>query len=211
MSPEEKISEVLLRLLENKLKLEYEEDKNRKLKKTKEVLLYIAALGACFFTPNAIQVFKPLISKGPEYLPYPAFNTRYLTRTLLRLKRQKDIEIATENNQTIITVTNTGKEKVIKSAVETLNIIPPKNWDGRWHLVIYDVSTKKRSQIRCLRKSLIELGFLNFQKSVFVYPYPCYKEIELLRNYYGLSAEIHYLCAEKLESDSVFREYFNLQ
>ncbi len=211
MDTDSKLSQTLLELLENKLRHEYGEDKNRKLQKTKEILLYLAAIGACFYSPNAAQVFRPLLNKKSDYLPYPAFNKRYLSRTIARLKKQKDIQVTEKNNQIIIQLSKNGKEKVINNAIDELDIQQPKNWDGKWRLVIYDISSKRKSTVNSLRKRLLSFGFLPFQESVFIYPYSCFKEIELLRGFYGLSAEIHYLVVCNLENEDVFKGYFNLK
>ena len=48
------------------------------------------------------------------------------------------------------------------------------------------------------------------QKSVFLYPYPCYNEILFLREYYAIGAEVIFLVVEKIENDASYKEYFGL-
>ena len=51
-------------------------------------------------------------------------------------------------------------------------------------MVIFDVPEKKKIIRDALRRKIQELGFQELQKSVFVYPYPCFKEIETVTNFF---------------------------
>jgi len=57
---------------------------------------------------------------------------------------------------------------------------------------------------------LRQLGLYQLQKSVFVSPYPCFDEIEFLRELYGERLSVQYLLVEKLEDDDWLRDRFQL-
>lgn len=210
MSPEEKAIQTLWLLLESKRKREIREERAQKYKKTKDILLFLAAAGTCVFAPKSAVIFKPLLH-AQEYFPsWQAFNKHYLKRTIARLHQQKDLKVDTKNGQIILSITKRGQKRIIKYALEELEIPKPKIWDQKWRLVVYDIDNKKKKMANLLRQHLIALGFLPFQESVFINPYPCHQEIVFLRSYCGLNKELHYMTVCELEDEEVFKRYFDL-
>lgn len=211
MNPEEKTYQILVHLLENKFKREQEEIKTQKYQKVKDLLLYLSLLGTCIFAPNAIQIFKPLLKKREsEFSSYFSFNPRYLKRKIKRLHEQQDISIDRNGEKDIIKITNKGRNRIIKYAIENIEINIPKVWDKKWRLVIYDIPNQKKKLNDLIRVKLVELGFFAFQKSVFIIPYPCYEQVKLLRTYFDLTSEVHYMTISWLEDEEEFKKYFNL-
>lgn len=95
--------------------------------------------------------------------------------------------------------------------IDQLNIRKPKKWDRKWRLLLFDISENKRIIRDILRGKLKELGFCPFQESVWIYPYSCDAEMELLKDFFGLSdEEMQLVVADKLENDSFFKNFFNL-
>jgi DNA-binding transcriptional regulator PaaX len=78
-------------------------------------------------------------------------------------------------------------------------------------LVIFDVEETRRGLRDRFREKLGKLGFYRLNDSVFVHPYPCFDEIEFIRNYYFVGAEVTYILAEKIEDDVKLRRVFDLQ
>ena len=50
-------------------------------------------------------------------------------------------------------------------------------WDKKWRIVIFDIPEELHKNRNQLRGKLKNLGFYMLQKSVFVIPYPCEKEL----------------------------------
>ncbi len=210
MSPEEKTIQALWSLLEIKRTRELREERAQKYRKTKDILLFLAAIGTCVFAPKAATLFKPLLKTKGCFPSWQAFNRRYLKRTIARLHEQKDLKVKIQKGQSVILVTKQGRERIIKYAINELEIPKPKDWDKKWRLVVYDIDNKKKRLANLLHQHLIALGFLAFQESVFIYPYPCYQEIKFLRNYYYLNKELHYMTVCELEDEEVFKRYFDI-
>ena len=42
-------------------------------------------------------------------------------------------------------LTKFGKRRIIKYALDELSIEKPKQWDGRWRMIIYDVDEKRKN------------------------------------------------------------------
>ncbi|MEK7542249.1 MAG: CRISPR-associated endonuclease Cas2 [Patescibacteria group bacterium] len=53
-----------------------------------------------------------------------------------------------------------------------------KRKDGKWIMVIFDIPEKKKKAREFLRDALVDLGYEQFQKSVWICPYDVYKETE---------------------------------
>jgi hypothetical protein len=58
---------------------------------------------------------------------------------------------------------------------------------------------------------LRELGFIKLQKSVWLYPFHCNDEIELLREFFGLNEkEMRLIIAEDIGDDKWIRKIFQI-
>lgn len=73
-----------------------------------------------------------------------------------------------------------------------------KKKDGFWRLVIFDIPEKQKTKRELLRQKLKEFDFYMIQKSVFVSPYKCEKEIQVLCNILGLDNEVCVIVAKDL-------------
>lgn len=95
-------------------------------------------------------------------------NTVY--QTLRRAEKDGFVKKKIIDEQIYIALTKFGREKLeqIRSKpnfdVETKN----KEWDGRYRLVFFDIPEKNRVIRDLLRSKLRELGFIGWQKSVWV-------------------------------------------
>jgi hypothetical protein len=209
MSPNEEVIKHLAILLEKREKREIDERENIKYKKVKDVVIYLAIVGACIFAPKSLSLFKPLFSRFQRN-SWKKFNKQGLKWTINRLEREKVVVIESRGEEQIVTITKKGQRKIIKYALDDLDIPKPKKWDGKWRLVLYDISRKKRHLAQILRRHLQRYGFLSLQESVYIYPYPCTQEIEFLRSYYDLGKEIKLLVASLIEDEIAYKEYFGL-
>lgn len=77
--------------------------------------------------------------------------------------------------------------------------------------MIFDISQLKKLYREAFRGKLKELGFYQLQKSVWIYPFDCRAEIELLREFFGLSEkEIRLVVAEDIERSGELKKFFKL-
>ncbi len=165
-----------------------------------------------FVAPTAIMLAKPFLDqkRARDREAWKKFNPRYLRATIKRLQKEKLVTVEKRDDQQIVTLTNHGKRRILKYSLDTLSIKKPGNWDGQWRLVIYDVPKNKKHLRDVFRETLKTLGFYQLQESVWLFPFPCEKEITFLREYYGVGDEAVYVVATKLEDDSPYRIYFGL-
>ena len=153
----------------------------------------------------------PLIILENFKWPYWKSPPRTLvSQALFRMKKQRLVEIGEEGEKTIIKITEDGKKRVLKYKLKELSIKKPKRWDGNFRLVIFDIPDKKRLARDVLRMKLKELGFYQFQESVFVYPYECKDEIDFIKELYEISPFVKYIVAENIDDSENLLKYFNL-
>lgn len=187
--------------------------KDAKYASVKQVLSLLgagAALSAVVLVPNSALALAPMLKKHKDWDAWKHFNPSYLRRTLQRLEQQKLVDKKEENGQTVIKLTANGKRKILRYNLDHLEVVKPKSWDGKWRLVLYDVPIAQRALGELVRQTLQTIGFYPIQKSVYLYPYPCFDHIEFLREYYGLGNALQYMLITHIEHDDAYKTYFNL-
>jgi DNA-binding PadR family transcriptional regulator len=103
-----------------------------------------------------------------------------------------------------------GKNKWLQYQFRNLKINKTRSWDKKWRMVLFDIPESKRKIRDALRKKLKNLGFLEFQKSVFICPYPSRDEINFVINYFNIEDNVYYIEAP-ISPDYDFRKYFLLK
>ena len=86
--------------------------------------------------------------------------------------------------------------------------VKKQKWDGLWRIIIFDISEDKKTDREALRQKLKRFGFYHLQKSVFVFPYDCEKEITALADFFLANDSIEYITAKTLGSKEVAIKIF---
>ena len=127
-----------------------------------------------------------------------------------KLRRQKLIYIKEINNDHVVSLTDKGEEILLRFNYENLEIKQKKIWDRNFRMIIFDIPEKKRSARNSFREKMKELGFVKFNDSVWVYPYPCQKEIDFIANYWGIGKYVHFALVKDITNRDRLEDYFNL-
>lgn len=173
----------------------------------KDMLRYLA-LGAAVYivlsSPQGTRKFLKGIKKE--------WRKRDAKRTLERLKQHKLISYKEAGNNTFaVTITQAGRKKVKEWDFEALAIEKPATWDGRWRIVTFDIAEVRKRGRDALRGMLRQLGFFQLQRSIFVHPYSCKAEIELLRDVFSLpEKEVLYFSADRVPNELALKKKFKL-
>lgn len=173
-------------------------------------LLAGVALGGIVF---AGAVAPGLISAFGSKKYSKRYDKDQLRNSFYNLKRQKFIEIIQEGDKFKVQLTNKGKKRIKSFSFETLTIQKPMRWDKKWRVLIFDIPTKPKiyNQARnALREKIKKLGFVQIQKSVWVYPYECEDEILFVAEIYKVQKYIEIITAEKLLHENLVKAKFNL-
>lgn len=184
----------------------------QKYAKVGDVLKLVGAgllLAGSVVAPNLPKAFAPFFEED-EYEAWKRFNIPYLKRTLKRLEKQKLVELDEENGMQVVRITDNGRKKVLRYALDELAVEKPKVWNGNWWLVSYDLPKEFRSQREVLRDYLRAWGFYPLHKSVFLHAYPCFRQVEFLREYLGISENLRVFKVSQIENDQLFRDFFGV-
>ncbi len=107
-------------------------------------------------------------------------------------------------------LTEKGRALLDAYALGQKTIKPQPKWDGKWHVLIFDIPETARSKRDCVRRTLIEMGFHRLQDSVWVFPYECRQIMNLLRIRHQVIREALYLVVESLDGDHWLRKQYHL-
>lgn len=169
-----------------------------------------AVLASAFLSPGAARGLYELVRESPDYDAWKQYNVSYLRRTLRQLEKRKQIELTEQNGETVISLTDAGRRRILRFSLDTVTIEKPKHWDGRWRLVIYDIAETESGTRDLIRQTLRSLGFHQIQESVYLYPYDCFEQIEFIRQYYFVKSRLQYMLVAQIENDEAYRTYFGL-
>ncbi len=188
-------------------------DKKSKIQiSSKDILQFLGiggALVAAVVAPNAVQAFKFLL-KDEEYVSWEKFNKSRVRQYVGQLEKQDLIKRSIKDHQRCYFLTDKGRRFVLKQDINKLQLNKSKKWDGRWRIVIFDIPEKKKAARDALRRKFTSLGMFQLQKSVFVYPFDCKKEIDFVSDYFEVANDILYLEARVHEVEKQLKEFFNL-
>ena len=134
---------------------------------------------------------------------------KILYRTLEKLRLNKIVDITKEGNIEKMRLNQKGKTRWLQYQLNNLTLNRKKSWDKKWRIVLFDIPENKKRQRDSLRHRLKKLDFFEFQKSVFVYPFPCQNEINFIINFFGIEKNVYYIEAP-ISPDKKLREHFNL-
>lgn len=163
------------------------------------IALNIALAGAivalALTAPNALKMFAPLKKRkwwqseeAEEEIK--VFNEKLIKDNYLKKK--------TKDGKQYLYITSKGRREIINFEIDDIEI-KKRKWDGKWRIVIFDIPEKYRMARNVLRSKLKEIGFVIIQKSVWVCPYECEKEIAFIAKVYMIEQYVNYLRADQID------------
>ena len=174
----------------------------------KDIFSWLLVGGAVTIAATSPYFIQNLLTARRSFKRYP--KTR-ISSMFDQLKRQGFLLVEKKNHQIYISLTKEGREKAGMFQIDKLAIKRPKKWDKKWRLLIFDIPETRKVAREALRGKLKELGFFPFQKSVWIYPYNCVAEVELLKDFFGLlDTEAQLIVAENIGKDDHWQRLFKL-
>ncbi len=175
----------------------------------KSILIGLAVVGAIIIVgaiaPNIFQILNKRKIFKKEYKKNRFSNAVYY------LKSQKLIQVKDNRDNTCtVELTEKGRKKVLKYDIDNIKIKPMKKWDKKWRFVMFDIPDKQRKASNALREKLKELGFSQFQKSIWVHPYIVEDEIEFITNLFNIRKFVKMGEMVNLDDDSELKSEFKL-
>ncbi|MFA5997427.1 MAG: CRISPR-associated endonuclease Cas2 [Candidatus Paceibacterota bacterium] len=179
--------------------------RNSKIQKVVLNSLYIAgALAVAVAAPNVLSLLKHLD-------PQKKGSRKSSVDTAIKRLREKGLVTWEKRGKGVfLRLTKQGEKAIRILERKEYRVAIPKKWDGKWRVIIFDIREKMRADRNKFRKTLIQIGFLKLQHSVWVYPYPCEELITLIKTDFKMGKEILYIIADSIENDKVVRKHFEL-
>ena len=119
-----------------------------------------------------------------------------------------------KNRGNIYYLTSQGEKKAFLCQLkenQKLNITNKNQiWDKKWRIIFFDIPEKKRRHRDALRTMLRLVGFKEFQKSVWVYPYKVPDFLKEILFEEKIKHHTRLITTDDIEYDLDLRRIFNL-
>lgn len=179
--------------------------KKEKIGRTqKTVLQTVAFSGVLSAALLASNILRALRKSGGEPRPRQTevikrARERLLARGLLTFTKNRYLQL-----------TPKGKSELARLERTNYRLRKPTRWDGKWRILIFDISERRRWLRDRVRATLIAIGFKRLQYSVFIYPYDCEDVVVLLKADFKIGKDLLYMIVDELENDSHLCDWFGL-
>lgn len=173
-----------------------------------KVLLLLAAGVSLSFAGTLGRQWRILEDIPREW---KKINRQYLYRIVHEFYDRDMVDVKENKGGTVtISLTEQGRERAVIFDDRKMRIERPSRWDGRWHVVLFDIPEKYKKARESLRLKLRELGFCQLQKSVFVHPYPCREHIDFIAAYFDIRLYVRYAIFTDITNEAELRLHFGL-
>ena len=111
----------------------------------------------------------------------------------------------------IIALTEEGRRQALFAFIEAESAIHKMEdikWDGGWRMVLFDIPEEKRKYRDYLRKVLKLVGFKEFQRSIWIYPYPVPGFLKELMFEKNIQPHVRFITTNLIDDDSDLRSIF---
>ncbi len=140
-------------------------------------------------------------------------NKKQISRSMKILEKRKLIFIRKEKDKVYTYLSKNGKKIILQYSLKKILALKKKKkkWQGLWFIVFFDVPEEERLKRDYLRKFLKFIGFYPYQKSVYIYPFECKKEVDLIKKIIEGGRYLSYVVAKEIEDEVKYKRIFNLK
>ena len=159
--------------------------------------------GLSVIAPNTLQLI--------EYLqPDGRLERNRIWKALRYLEEKNRIRVEERGNVAYLVLTHEGRIRLDEQAIWDLAVDTPRRWDKKWRLVMFDLPATRNRVRQSFRLKLEDLGLQMYQRSVFIFPHDCQKEIRAIAHWYGVDDYVRYVVAEEIKDGRHFAKKFDL-
>lgn len=166
-------------------------------------LLVVGVLAVAVTMPNAVQLFKYFGKRTSQ-------EQWRIRRSVSRLEKRGFIGTKFVRGEEYYVLTTTGKERAMRYKLKSMTITRQKKWDGLWRIVMFDIPEDQKFARRAIGHAIQKLGCLQYQKSVFITPYPCADEIDFAGECFGVRKHIRIITAKDVEDVGNIKKHFKI-
>lgn len=135
-----------------------------------------------------------------------------IIKSLQSLEKREIIDIEEKNGNIIVRLLDNKNATIVKYSIKAILDFKKKEktWNGEWFMVFFDVPEIQRNKRDYLRDYLQKIGFYRYQQSVYIFPYECEKEINLIKKIIEGAKYMRYIVANRIEDEERIKVYFKL-
>ena len=138
---------------------------------------------------------------GWDWMRPPDYPQKNFALTLRRLRRRKFIDKRPgKHGWPEIIVTSAGKNELTKKF--PLTRLANRPWKGWWLVVAFDIEETDRKTRNLIRKQLLRLGFVQWQKSVYVCPHDIADDLNQVLKDYRLEDKVVPMISKRILAGS---------
>lgn len=126
---------------------------------------------------------------------------------------RQDLALTTRvDNGISIQLTPKGLYRLQDGITAQIYIPSPEQWDGHWRMVMFDVPVRHNAKRTRFTTHLQRLRFMRLRDSTWVYPYPCFAQLEELTRHYQLQQYVTFAEISRFDNASLnrLRRHFDL-
>lgn len=192
----------------NVVSLIKKQQNNRKGEVQRKVIMLLSAGLALGLTRSPNQYFRVVREVGREW---QNIERDSLNRAINSLYKSKLIKTKYNRDGTVtLMLAKEGRQLALTYDISEMEIGTPSRWDRKWRIVMFDVPEPLKRTREALRMHFKTMGFYEFQKSVFVHPYPCSKEIEYIMEFYQARKYVRFIVANEIDNAIELKKHFNI-
>ena len=181
----------------------------RRIGKIQKRILILLVGGLAFgITRNFGKQIKVLKEIGKEWQDIPNQTINTAIRSLYEARFVEKRKFP--HGKMEIVISKKGEKRAMIENIDTLKIARPKKWDGYFWVVLFDIPEKRKRIRDAFRFHLKKMDFYELQKSVFIFPFPCVKEIKFITEYYNIKKHIRIIEARSIDHEKEIIGRFRL-
>jgi len=185
------------------------DQKTKRLGATQRKILLLITAGLALGLTRSPKKHWWILKQIPK--EWKKVNRQSLERAINSLYRSHLVsEKHHRDGTTTLVLSENGKQRALRFNLDKLEIRKPPKWDKKWRIVMFDIPEKLRRLRDSLRLHFKEIGLIELQKSVFIYPYSCDKEIEFILEFYNARKYVRFVLADKIDNQLHLMKKFDL-
>lgn len=149
-----------------------------------------------------------------KYIQRKRFQRKRFLEDLKRLQTRKIINyVDLPDGKIKITLKNPAKifspKQILEFNFDKIQLKRGK-WDGQWRMVLFDIPEAQKAERDTFGLKLKQIGFYALQKSAFIVPYWCEKEIEFICSILNIRNHVLMFYLKNFEGEEKLKDHFGL-
>ena len=175
---------------------------------TQKILLLLLGGAALAFSRSRGRNSRIIKATTKEWR---RINREVLNNNIRKLYESKLIDYKEHDDGTVEIILNEeGTKRALRYDTDKMIIKRRGKWDNRWRVVLFDIPEEQKNLRDSLRTKMKQIGLVELQKSVFVHPFECRKEIDFLIEIYDARRYVRFIEANYIDNQLHLKKKFKL-